>query len=173
MILLIGSSTLFGADVAKIGVVDFQRILETSDAGKAAQTEINRQGKEMEAALQKRGAEINETKSKLEREALVMTREVREEKERQLRISINDMKVMQQKYITEFKARESRLIQKIQKEIFRLAEEIGKKEGYLLIVEKRGVLYFPNSIDLSDRLIKRYNAEYAKSAGAGKKPKKE
>lgn len=173
MSLLIGSTTLFGADVAKIGVVDFQRILETSDAGKAAQAEINRQGKEMETELQKRGAEINETKSKLEREALVMTRDVREEKERQLRISINDMKVMQQKYITEFKAREGRLIQRIQKEIFRLAEEIGKKEGYLLIVERRGVIYFPNAIDLSDVLIKRYNAEYAKSAAAEKKPMKE
>jgi outer membrane protein len=173
MCLFLSSATVFGADAAKIGVVDFQRILETSNAGKAAQEKINLHGKEMEAELQKRGAEINETKAKLEREALVMTKEIREEKERQLRISINDLKVMQQKYIGEFKAREARLIQGIQKEVFKLVEKIGKTEGYLLIVERRGVLYFPDAIDLSDRLIQLYNAEYAKAKTAEEKPKKE
>ena len=48
----------YGADVAKIGVIDFQRILETSSAGKYAQAEINKKGKQMEADLKKRGAEI-------------------------------------------------------------------------------------------------------------------
>ena len=39
------------ADVAKIGVVDFKKILETSNAGKSAQAEINKHGKKMEEDL--------------------------------------------------------------------------------------------------------------------------
>ena len=38
----------YGADVAKIGVVDFQRILDVSSAGKAARAEITKRGKKME-----------------------------------------------------------------------------------------------------------------------------
>ena len=46
---LTGASS--AADVAKIGVVDFQKILEVSNAGKTAQAEINKQGKQMETDL--------------------------------------------------------------------------------------------------------------------------
>ncbi|KKL86845.1 hypothetical protein LCGC14_1940670, partial [marine sediment metagenome] len=45
----------YGAVIAKIGVVDFQKILSTSDAGKSAQSEINKQGKKMEAGLKEKG----------------------------------------------------------------------------------------------------------------------
>jgi len=160
-----------GADVAKIGIIDFQRVLEASDAGKTAQSRINERGKLMEKELKEKGAEIEELRRKLEREALVMSREMREEKERQIRININDLKAMQAKYINEFKTKESQLIQGIQKEVFKLVEDIGNKEGILLILEKReaGVVYGPNTIDLTDRIIQLYNGEYAKRGGTVQK----
>ncbi len=52
----------YGADIAKIGVVDFQRILETSSGGKSAQVEINKKGKAMEQTLKEKGVEIEELK---------------------------------------------------------------------------------------------------------------
>lgn len=41
----------FCADVAKIGVVEFQRLFENSDAGKEIKAEITKQGKKMEASV--------------------------------------------------------------------------------------------------------------------------
>jgi outer membrane protein len=76
--LLAGSA--LGADVAKIGVVEFQRLFENSDAGKEIKAKITTQGKKMEAELKEKGAEIEELKKRLEREALVMSKEMREEK---------------------------------------------------------------------------------------------
>jgi hypothetical protein len=46
-------------------------------------------------------------------------------------------------------------------------------EGYLLIVNKVGVLYSPMSIDITDQLIKEYNIKFAQSPGKGKKKGKE
>jgi len=154
----------YGADVAKIGVVDLQKILELSDAGKKAQAEINKQGKKMETDLKKKGTEIDQIKKQLEREAMVMSRDMREDKNRELRIKSNDIKILQKKYMTDFKVFESKLVGRIQKEVFKIVEETGKKEGYLLVVERQegGVLYYPNSIDITDKLIQQYNAEYAK-----------
>ena len=53
------------ADVAKIGIVDFQKVLQNSSAGKYAQAEINKKGKAMEAELEKKGADIEERKKQL------------------------------------------------------------------------------------------------------------
>ena len=163
----------YGADVAKIGIVDFQRILKTSSAGKKATAEINKRGKKIEADLKKKGEEIEATKNKLEREALVMSREMREEKEREIRIKINDFKSLQKRYVAEFKENEKRLVGRIQEEILTIIDEMGKKEGFLLILEKReaGVMYSPNTIDITDRLIQKYNASFARNAEKDKSTK--
>ncbi len=163
-LILFGVPTSFGADVAKIGVIDFQKILENSSPGKAAQAEIKKKGQKMEKELKKKGASIEESKKKLERERLVMSREMREEKEREIRININDLKTLQKKYMADFKIYENQLVNEIQKEVLEIVEDIGKRSGYLLILERRegGALYYPNSIDITDRVIKEYNAQYAK-----------
>ena len=151
----------YGADVAKIGVIDFQRILETSSTGKSAQSEIDKKGKKMEAELKVKGAAIEELQKKVERDALVMSKEMREEKGREIRIKINDIKVLQKRYLSEFRELENRLVTRIKKDVLGLVKEIGKKEGYLLIIEKAGVLYYPNAIDLTDKLIQTYNKREA------------
>jgi outer membrane protein len=163
----------YGADVAKIGIVDFERILKTSSAGKKATAEINNQGKKIEADLKEKGEEIEATKSKLEREALVMSKEMREEKEREIRIKINDFKVLQKRYVAEFKEHEKRLVGQIQEEILMIIDEMGKQEGFLLIFEKReaGVMYSPNTIDITDRLIQKYNVNFARNAEKDKSTK--
>ena len=163
-----------GADVAKIGIVTFQEILEKSEAGKAAQAEIRKAGKTMEDSLKMKGKEIEELQKKLEREALVMSKEMREEKERQGRIMVGDFKSLQKKYKEEFQRLESRLVKEIESDVFRIVNDIGKKEGFLMILERveAGVVYVPTTVDITPKVIKRYNAEYAqKKTAAGKKTK--
>ena len=168
------AAPLYSADVAKIGIVDFQRILETSNAGKIAQAEISKQGKKMEADLKERGAAIEEIKKKLEREALVMSKEMRQEREREYRIKINDIKALQKKYMADFKLQEQRLVNRIQKEIFKLVEDVAKKGGYLLILEKRegGVLYTPKTNEITDKIIQMYNAKFTQDENEKGKTKK-
>jgi outer membrane protein len=162
VVLLLGVGPGFGADVAKIGVVEFQHLFENSDAGKDIKAEITTQGKKMEAELQEKGAEIEEIKKRLEREALVMSKEMREEKEREFRIKVNDIKTLQKKYEVELQGIQKRLMGGLQSETLEIIDEIGKSQGYLLIMDKRGVLYSPGTIDITDEVIKKYNARYAK-----------
>jgi len=152
----------YGADVAKIGVIDMQKVLETSSAGKAALSEIKQQKQKMESALQRKKEEIEELRKQLERDAMVLSREKREEKEREGRIKLNDFKTMQKRYVAELKQQEKKFLQRMKKDVFELIQQIGKKGGYLLIVNKVGVLYSPVSIDVTDQLIKDYNIQYAR-----------
>jgi outer membrane protein len=158
------------ADIAKIGVIDAQRILETSAAGKAAKAQIKEQSTTMAADLKEKGEEVEELARRLEREAMVMSQEKREDKKREYRIKLNDFKGLEQRYRNELKDLEKKLISRIQKDIMDISEEIGKKDGYLLIVNKLGVMYSPKSVDITDSVIEIYNARYVKgSAEAAKK----
>jgi outer membrane protein len=156
----IRSST--AADVAKIGVVDLQKILQTSTAGKSIQAQLKSQKQKMEADLKQKGAEIENIGKRLERESMVMSKEMREEKEREQRIKINDFKTLQKKYRSELQRLEAKLMQQLQSDIQQLVDEIGKKEGYLLIINKFGILYSPSQIDITDTLIQKLNAKSAK-----------
>ena len=120
----------------------------------------------MEADLKEKGTELEELKKRLEREVLVMSKEMREEKEREFRIKINDFKSLEKRYKEEFKVLNNRLVNRIKKDVFELIEEMGKKEGYLLIIEKNeaGVLYSPAAIDITDKLIPLYNEKVARQA---------
>jgi outer membrane protein len=160
------------ADVAKIGTIDFQRIIDLSDAGKKAQEKLNRQAQQMEADLKSKGAEIEEGRKQFEREALVMNKEMKDAKEREMRIKINDFKQLQQRYTGVARELQFRLIGQIRKDVDNVVKELGKKEGYLLILERKeaGVIYIPSTIDITDQVIKQYNAQWAKqNKGAGKK----
>jgi len=153
------------ADVAKIGVANLQRVLETSNQGKSAQEEIKKQKDQMELELKQKGGEIEELRKQLERESMVMSKEKREEKEREIRIKLNDFKSLQKRYRAQLQNLEKKLVNALLKEVSSLVEEIGKKEGYLLIINNSGVLYSPNSINITDQLIKQLNARYAKKSG--------
>lgn len=147
----------YGAD-DKIGIIDFQKVLKESKGGKAAKAEIETEGKRMEGKLKNQGEELEKMKKKLEAEILVMSRDMRENKEREFRIKVNDFKSLQKKYAQDFKGFEAKIIKKVQKEVFGLVEKIGKKGGYKLILERSAVLYYPDAIDITDILIKEYNA---------------
>jgi outer membrane protein len=163
----------YGADVAKIVIVDFQRLFKMSSAGKKAAAKLKNRHQELEADLKKKGEEIEAAKNKLEREALVISRENREEREREIRIKINDIKSLEKRYRAEMREIEQRIIGQIQEDVLKIIDEMGKQEGFLLILEKRdaGVMYSPNTIDITDRLIQKYNVNFAQKAGKDKSSK--
>jgi outer membrane protein len=163
----------YGADVAKIGTIDFQRILDVSDAGKEAQAQLNKQAKQMEADLKGKGAEIEENRKQFEREALVMNKEMKGAKEREMRIKINDFKQLQQRYTGVARELQFRLVGKIRADIDKLVQGMGKKGGYLLIMERKesGIIYMPSKIDITDDLVKQYNAQWAQEKKSSDKKK--
>ncbi len=147
----------YAADVAKIGIVDFQRVLTESESGKSVQEKMQKKGREMETNLTKLGKEIDGLTEQMSREAMVMSKDKREEKQRELEIKKYDFQSMQKKYQMSFRELEAAEVAKLKNEIFELAEKIGKKEGYLLIIEKSAAIYYPTTIDMTDLLIEKYN----------------
>lgn len=163
-ICLAGGSA-FGADPVKIGVVDLQKVLEMSNAGKAAQGELKAQRDKMQADLKQRGTEIQEIEARMSREAMVMSKEAREEKEREHRIKASDFQALQRKYQADLQETERKLMGMLQKEISELVAEMAKKDGYTLIISNIGVLFTQPAADITERLIQELNTKPAKKPG--------
>jgi len=162
---LLWLSSVNAADVAKIGIVDIQRIMNTSDQGKSAQAQIKEQSDKMTETLKGKGAEIEELKNQIERDSMVMSKEKREEKEREFRIKLNDLKSLEKRYRGELQVIEKKLANELREQVLAMVGDIGKKEGYLLIINNFNVMYAPGSIDITDQLIKQLNARHAKKSG--------
>ena len=165
VLLLLAGGPTFSADPVKIGVVDLQKILETSNFGKAAQNELKAQRDKMQADMKQRGSEIQEIESRMQREAMVMSKETREEKEREHRIKVSDFQALQRKYQSDLQEVERKLMGRLQTEITSLVSDIAKKDGYLLVISNIGVIYSLPSTDLTERLIQELNAKSGKKAG--------
>jgi outer membrane protein len=153
----------FCADVAKIGTVSFQKILENSIAGKAAKKEITEEGQRMEADLKKNGDEVKVMQEQLEKDAAVMSKEAREEKKWQLDRKMDDFKALKVKYDRKIQEIQMRLVNKVRKEVLEIINAYGKKSGYLLIVEDITALYAPETLDITDQIIQIYNEKQSKA----------
>jgi outer membrane protein len=161
MICLLTAFPAYSAE-GKIGVIDFSKVLAFSNAGKAAKEQITKESKKMEDEIKIKKDEIEELKKKLEKEAPVMSKEARDEKERDIRIKIVDYDSLGKKYMSDMKGFEGKLIREIQKDVLDIVEEIGKKDGYQLIVEKSAVMYAPESVDITDKVTQAYNSKKSK-----------
>lgn len=159
LILAIGTNPCAAADVAKIGVVDFQKFFSASDIGKQANTRLEAKYKEMEADLQAMGNEIEELKKAIERDAMVMKDEMIEKKQRDFNIKKMDLDRLQKKYYREIKELEQKLVSELREKFLNLVQEYGNKEGYLLIIEKTAAIYYPSAIDVTDKLIEKANTQ--------------
>lgn len=153
----------FANDVAKIGVIDFQMIIQKSSAGKIIQKKLKAKKQELVDRINAERKALNTFLKNLESEKLVLTQEQLIAKERTRRIKINDLKDLQERASRELKMLETKLLDEAQKEVTAIVGELGKKEGFLLVLEKNtsSVIYRPDHVDITDRVIKLYNLKIA------------
>ncbi len=142
----------------KIGVVDFQSILAKSKAGQKVDAGLKSERQRMEKDFEGKRTELEELKKKLEREAMVMSREMREEKEIELRVKLKGAQDLEKQYRQELMRKEQEEVKKIQEEVLEIVADIGKKGQYTLVTSKLGVLYSADAVDLTDEVIKALDA---------------
>lgn len=154
----------FAADAAKIGVVNFEKIIKESSAGKVIQNELKAKRDELQKKLGAEEKKVQDLSVALEREALVLSAEKKLERQRELRDKVDDLKKMKADFTQEMQIMQAKRMNQIQKDVFDIANKLGKAQGYTMIIEKKiaGVIYVADKVDITSEIIKEYNATYAK-----------
>lgn len=161
--LILVFSTTVGLQAAeiKIGMIDFQAVVGKSQPGQQIEADLKKDGERMEAELTKDKEELTALKEKLEREAMVMSREAREEKEIEFRVKARNLQEKEKRYRAEFMGKQRQEVDKLRKVVLEITQELGKKEGFTLVLSKVGVIYHDSSLDLTDKVVQLLNQRLA------------
>ena len=164
LVTAMGASAGFCADVAKIGTVSFEKIFNNSNAGKAARESIKTEGQRMNADLEKIQDDIQQLQQILGKDggAAVMNETARENKQWELNRKIEEVKALKKRFDRKIQELQMGLINAVRKEVLAIVHEYGKKEGYLLIIEDINLVYAPQTLDITDKIIQLYNAQSSK-----------
>lgn len=161
LILVLNIAVCSQAAEVKIGVIDFQEVVGKSQPGQQIEADLKKEGERMEAELTKDKEALTTLKEKLEREAMVMSREAREEKEIEFRVKARNLQEKEKRYRAEFMGKQRQEVDKLRTVVLEIAQDLGKKEGFTLVLSKVGVLYHNSAIDLTDKVVQMLNQRLA------------
>jgi len=152
---------------AKLGYVDLPKAWNLSDAGKAAKEKIQKKVKEHEGAIDARQKELKKLKDELEKQALLLSDEARGAKERDYQQKLKEFQRYTKDIQDELQQQDADFTRQILEELFKVIKGIGEKEGYTMIFEQSesSLLYADDKIDLTDKVIKAYDAQGKKGNG--------
>jgi outer membrane protein len=151
------------ADTAKFGAIDIQKVLNESEAGKKAKSDLESLIKSKQANIDEKGRAIDKLKSDMEKQSSILSEDARKKKEDELERMVRVYQHLVQDSQAELKKKESELTDGILKQIRDMVDKIGEEEGYTIIFEKGTVLYSSKGIDITEDVLKRFDAAKAKS----------
>ena len=162
--LLVMPAASHAADTVKFGSIDVQKVLNESETGKKAKSDLEGLIKSKQLTIDEKGKAIEKLKADIEKQASVLSADARKNKEEELEKSVREYQRLVQDSQAEIKKKEAELTETILKDIKDLVEKTGEAEGYALILEKGMILYSNKGIDITDTILKKYNESKAKTA---------
>jgi outer membrane protein len=145
------------ADAIKFGSIDVQKVLNESETGKKAKSDLETLIKTRQSNIDEKGKAIEKLKTDVEKQASVLSSEARKNKEDELEKLLREYQRIVQDSQAEIKKKEGEFTDTILREIRELIEKIGEEEWYTLVIERGMVLYSNKGIDITDSVLKKYD----------------
>ncbi len=156
--LLIASPTLLAAQQVNIGVVNVPKVLKDSPQAEALSKALSEQFADREKALVAEQEQLRKLDEDYQKNKDVMSKSESETKAKELREKIKEFKRKSAAFNEDLSAARNEALGKLQNDIYKAINELAKDEGYDLILSE-AVLYASDKIDITDKLIKRLEAQ--------------
>jgi outer membrane protein len=141
----------------KIGYVDLAKIQSDSKAGKDALVTIEKMFKEKQTQLDQRQGELEKMMGELDKQSSMLSADVRRQKEDKLQKEYKDLQRFKSDAEEDLNKKKAEVAKQMYDEVNTVINKFGKEEGYTLILERSVVLYAPEAVDVTDRIIKVYD----------------
>jgi len=156
----------------KIGYVDFQRALNEVDEGKSAKALLKKDFDAKQKQLDAKKAEFDKLQAEFEKQAVVMSDQAKRERAQDLDRRAREMQALFVNLQKDLSEREQQVTRGIGDKMAGIVREIAEADGFTMVLEKgAGLIYAPPSLDLTNELIRKYNARFpgGKAAAPAKK----
>lgn len=158
-LILLVSSAAQAADAAKIGIVDMEKVVRTSEPGQAALNKLKDQFKDAKESMDKQKAEIDKLRDDMEKQSLVLSQEAKMDKQTQFQRKVRDFQDNFQNFQRKMKIEEDKLSKPVLDLILQVVQDYGKKNGYGAILDGRGagVVFASDTMNVTDEVLVEVN----------------
>lgn len=164
-LMLVLSSLLLAAGMAraaesKIAVVDMQKAVQATAAGKKAKSELEGEFEKRKKELQKKEADLKKMGEDLEKKKSVLSEEALAKKQGEFQEEMLKYRDQVGKSQMEIQKKDRDLTQPILEKMRKVIEKVAKDKGYTLVLENSAmILYSGKDNDLTDEVIKAFEKE--------------
>ncbi len=147
----------------RIGVVNSLVVLERSTEGKRIVAQLEEKNRANQQRIARLDDEIRQLETKLNTQRLTLTDEALMNLSSDIERKRTDRKRYAEDSFREFQELRNRLFTKLQAEVKPIIDQLGKEMGLEIVFDlnNSGTIYFDSKIELTEEVIKRYDASKA------------
>ncbi|HKN00868.1 MAG TPA: OmpH family outer membrane protein [Candidatus Binataceae bacterium] len=149
----------------KLAFVDVQRALNECDAGKRAKSEFQSKIQLLDSRLQRQQNEVEGLKDELEKKGMLMQPDQRQNLQDQYVKKAKDLDRDLKDARDDLQRQDNEITSKILHDLGTIIRNLGEQSGYTLVMEKGSILYGSSSLDITDQVIRSYNASHVQQIG--------
>jgi outer membrane protein len=153
----------------RIGIVDMERAVNEVDEGKAMVAALEKDLDEKRKQLGAKESEFNALMADFDKQSLVLSEQAKKEKRDDLQRRFQELQMLREKLEKEFMKRQQESSGAILGRMGQIVREIAEADGLTVVLNRSGgaVVYALPSLDVTNELIRKYNARFG--AGTAKK----
>lgn len=161
-----GLSDFVSAEL-KIGVVDLFKVLNESEEGKRAISELQKMVDSRQKSLEEKQRKIQSLREDYEKKRSILSEEARKSREEEIEKLSRELQRTAADYQVEVQKRQNEITQSMLREIRQIINEFAQKEGYSLVIERAEqlLIYITPSIDITDKIISLFNQKTSVQKG--------
>ena len=161
---LVFSTPVWAAEIIKLGFFDKQGIVDRSEMGKDGAQKFKTEMQKVREKLEAKRQEVKDLQDEANKKKLIWSEEVKKDKIQEIiaKKQVLDNLVVQAN--RELERLEQQLLNPLKDQLLQIVARIGKEDGYTMIVEREeaGIFYAPDSLNLTDRIIRELNEIYTR-----------
>ena len=141
-----------GPTTVKVGVIDLERTLYDTPAGKRASEAFEKARKAKQDELDKKQKDLQKAAADLDKQATVLKPDVLKTKKEELEKKFVEVQQLYMKLEKDLAGERAKLIQELLKKASPIVQDIAKAEGVHVIVDQSAVVWADPAVDLTDKL---------------------
>jgi outer membrane protein len=149
----------------KIAYVDLQRALNEVEEGKSAKAALKREFDQKQKLLDDKKAEFDRLRTDFEKQSAVLAEDTRKTRQAELERKAMELQGFFAQLQKELSDREREATRGIFDKMHGVVKEIADQEGVQMVVQAEALVYAAGSLDLTNELVRKYNARYKPAAG--------
>ncbi len=157
LVALLGWATGAQDEPIKIGVVDMDQALNSTEEGKAAREEFSRKQREADAEVQPLAERFRELQEELKGKKYVLSDEALFGKQVELAELQNRIENKLKELQGQLKIDQGRLEAPLRAKLLEIVEDLGKDQGFTVILARGTALYTREAIDMTDEVVARFD----------------